>query len=289
MFLELDAWTIRQVYPVTKGLAYGNGNYEFLREAKHKSNAYRAKRSNIVGMSKKSLIRLMFVMQCTSVELGTMLTLTYPKIFPKSGQTVKKDINVIAQKIRRLGWSYVWFLEFQERGAPHVHFLLSPDVVTPYMRADFGLFWTTRIATSDWWQRGCKEDDYVKEVLKMARVNCHDLTFLPMDKKDGAKRYATKYAAKEKQKQVPAMFESVGRFWGMSRDVSPEGIPFDVTEEEVEEWLVDHRHPATAYDLVPRYIWGLGKMKAKGKGDKPDNPMNSTDVVRGVDRQKGLE
>lgn len=89
-----EAALLREIYPVTKAIAYGKGCYEFIRTAKKKSPALRPKRGHIVSLSKKSLIRLMFTMQCTSVEFGSMLTLTYPKIYPESGEIVKADIKI---------------------------------------------------------------------------------------------------------------------------------------------------------------------------------------------------
>lgn len=261
---QLEVDVIREIYPVTKAIAYKNGSYEFIRTAKVKSRAIRPERGNIMSMSKQSLIRLMFTMQCTVVDFGSMFTLTYPMYYPNNGQVVKSDINLLAQKVRRLGWSYLWFLEFQKRGAPHIHFLLEPAAVTPRMRAEFGLFWTSRIAQAQWFWEKCPPESYITEVIKMAKFNCHHSTFQVLREKDGARNYATKYAAKEKQKKVPENYKSVGRFWGASRDVKPEGLPFDVTEQEVEAWLVEHNHPATAYELVPRYIWGVGTLNREG-------------------------
>jgi len=269
-----QALLIREIYPITKAISYGNGNYEFIRTAKTKSPAIKPERGYIVSMSKKSLIRLMFTMQCTDVDFGSMLTLTYPAIYPLDGEIVKKDVNTVCQKMRRNDWSYVWFLEFQKRGAPHVHFLISPNCVTPRMRAEFGIYWTERIAMSEWYVKKCPEDKYLKEVVKMLKFNCHEDTFQVMRELEGGKKYATKYAAKEKQKTVPKNYLNVGRFWGMSNDVKPEGVPFDVTEEEVEEWLTDNNHPATAYELVPRYIWGIGSLTIK--------PASVTTMVAGT-------
>jgi len=258
---KLDVQVVKEIYPITKAIAYGAGNFEFIRTAKKRSTALRPKRGTIMKLSKKSLIRLAFTMQCTAIEFGSMLTLTYPRIYPENGEIVKKDINLVTQKIRRLDWPYLWFLEFQNRGAPHIHILLQPNVITPRMRAEFGLFWTERIATAQWFLDRCEPEWYIKEVLKMAKFNCHEDTFQAIREHDGARKYATKYASKEKQKKVPANYEAVGRFWGASRDVKPDGLEFDVTEDDVELWLTDHNHPASAYEMVPRYIWGLGKLK----------------------------
>lgn len=270
--LQADIDLIREVYPITKAISYGNGCYELIRTAKKKLQANRPERGKIMSMTKKSLVRLMFMMQCTPANLGSMLTLTYPRIYPTDGEVVKRDINVVAQKIRRKEWSYVWFLEFQKRGAPHIHFLVEPDAVTPHMRVDFGLFWTARIAKSEWfWQRN-QGDEYIKDVMKMARFNCHPGTFQVLREEGGAKKYATKYAAKEKQKKVPEKYKSVGRFWGASRDVKPKGVEFDVTEDEIEAWLVEQGHPAMAYELVPRHIWGIGDQNLV----KPQKELHNT-------------
>lgn len=273
-----DAALIREIYPVTKAKDYGSGCYEFIRVAKHKSRAIRPERGKIMSLTKKSLLRLMFVMQCTHVELSSMLTLTYPCHYPKDGQIVKKDLNVILQKIRRLGWSYVWFLEFQDRDAPHIHVLLSSSAITPYTRANFGLFWTERIASSEWFREACPPDEYLREVLKMAKFNCNQKTMELLRKSDGAKRYATRYAAKERQKKVPKNYKNVGRFWGASADVRPEGLAFDVSEDDVEQWLLDNDHPAGAYELVPRYIWGLGTIMKNKNGEKPGQAKEKSEV-----------
>ena len=90
-------------------------------------------------------------MQCTQVEFRSMLTLTYPQHYPMDGSIVKTDVGAVVQKIRRREWEYLWFLEFQKRGAPHLHVLLSVGEVTPAMRVDFGLYWTTRIALGEWY------------------------------------------------------------------------------------------------------------------------------------------
>ncbi len=96
--------------------------------------------------SKKSLLRLMFLMQATRLEFASMLTLTYPRFYPLDGLIVKRDVAAIAQTLRRADIEYLWFLEFQKRGAPHVHVLTDQRVITPRMRIDYGLYWTARIA-----------------------------------------------------------------------------------------------------------------------------------------------
>lgn len=199
----------------------------------------------------------MFLMQATRVEFASMLTLTYPRLYPLNGLIVKRDVAAIVQKLRRAEIKYLWFLEFQQRGAPHIHILTDQPVITPRMRVDYGLYWTARIALSDWFVSLCPVDAYDKEVMKMAKFNTHYKVWEFMHSRDGARNYVTKYAAKERQKQVPPRYSNVGRFWGSTRDFRPSGLEFDITEDDLENWLIEHGHPAKDYYLVPRYLWGI--------------------------------
>ncbi len=216
-----------------------------------------SQRKEIKKMTKASLIRLMFVIQCTEANFMSMFTQTYPKHFPRDGKIVKTDVNCIANKFREWGLTYLWFLEFQRRGAPHIHWLLNTGAITPRLRASFGLFWTMRIANSEWFLDSCPSAVYSQEVLKMAKFNINEKAWEVLRSPDGARGYVMKYASKEKQKRVPSHFENVGRFWGSSRSVMPEGVEFDTCESEIEKWLIEHNHPAASWELAPPYVWGI--------------------------------
>ncbi len=248
---------VKAVYPVVKMVDYGNGCYETIRQCKGKINGRRPERGKIKMQSKKSLLRLMFLMHATHLKFRSMLTLTYPKQFPNNGAVVKSDIGAMIQKARRANYNYLWFLEFQKRGAPHIHVLFDAGIITPKMRVDFGLYWTTRIALSDWFLELCPPGAYTQEVIKMAKFNTHHSTWETIRDPNGARNYVAKYASKERQKKVPKKYQDVGRFWGSTRALRPPGVEFDVTEDEIEQWLVDHGHPAADYYLVPRYLWGV--------------------------------
>jgi hypothetical protein len=89
----------------------------------------------------------------------------------------------------------------------------------------------------------------------MAAFNTHPKFLELIRSENGARNYVAKYASKERQKKVPDEYRSVGRFWGASRQVKPDGVVCDITEDDVEQWLIDNNHPAGDWDLVPRYIW----------------------------------
>jgi len=167
-------------------------------------------RGEVTEFSDKSRARLAFVANNTDVTFRTMVTLTYPREFPRDGRTVKKHLARFLQKWQRYtqGSSVLWFLEFQQRGAPHVHILTSTAL--PSRRVDAK---NLRLWVSHQWFRICDSGDY-KHLLagtQVARVRNTECT--------GA--YAVKYAAKMEQKRVPPEYRNVGRFWGHTADVKP--------------------------------------------------------------------
>lgn len=82
-------------------------------------------RSAIKGFSHSSRRRLTALTRNTADIWTGFLTLTYPSRWPNNGKQVKAHLNTFCQWLRRQHVAYVWILEFQERGAPHFHFLVS--------------------------------------------------------------------------------------------------------------------------------------------------------------------
>lgn len=171
------------------------------------------KRGEITMFSKKSRQKLAFVANNTRIMFRTMITLTYPGQFSSDGKVVKKHLNAFLLWCRNrfATPSYLWFLEFQRRGAPHIHLLmdtpLSQDKVQRLgVYADVARKWYIVVGSDD-----------VRHLEAGTRVE-------RIRKKDGAARYCLKYAYKMRQKMVPDAYRNVGRFWGCSRDVTPEDV-----------------------------------------------------------------
>lgn len=162
-------------------------------------------RSEITMFSKRSRERLAFIASNTDIVFDAMITLTYPQAYPKDGRLVKKHFRAMLQALRRRGsdLEYLWFVEFQRRGAPHYHVLtrgLTVDTDTKH--------WLSKR-----WYEICQSGDE-KHLLAGTRLET-------IRKKDGAKRYCLKYAYKMRQKTVPKDYRNVGRFWGHSKNVTP--------------------------------------------------------------------
>lgn len=137
------------------------------------------------------------------------LTLTYPETFPTDGVKVKRDLSVMRKWLRRHGvGGGFWFLEFQARGAPHFHLFMS----------NYPLCGVSGVAEA--WFRivGSGDPKHLDWHLgKLSGRSCLEYVRKP----HAASYYATKYATKQEQKQVPANYTNVGRFWGTFGNMKP--------------------------------------------------------------------
>jgi len=204
-------------------------------------------RGVITEFSDASRKRLAFVASNTAIDFQTMITLTYPGEFTTDGEEVKRHLREFLTWLRKdIGrYSYLWFLEFQRRGAPHFHILIDRKFRgTELLR---GL----RFRVSSNWYRIVDSGD-ARHVAAGTRVE-------KVRKADGARFYAVKYAQKMYQKQVPAEYQSVGRFWGCSRDVKPEPEAFvRCTEDDVRGALEDWRYAPSAERPIYRVLYNQG-------------------------------
>lgn len=205
-----------------------------------------AKRGNITMLSKQSRMRLAFIANNTRVVFKTMITLTYPKEYTTDGKEVKKHLNTFLVWCRRrfAKPSYLWFLEFQKRGAPHIHLLIDQPLPQDKARrldvyADVSVKWFNTVNSGD-----------EKHLLAGTRVE-------RIRKPDGAARYCLKYAYKTRQKCVPEPYRNVGRFWGCSRDVTPaETRTWPMDDLSVRSVLVDWEYCPDEGTLVYQTLYG---------------------------------
>jgi hypothetical protein len=155
-------------------------------------------RKAIAAFTLASRNKLKFTARNALCVWTTMVTLTYPKDFPRNGRTCKRHLNTWLTHLRQdyPGVKYLWFMEFQERGAPHFHiFLTCPIPGFGYVNP----LWYHIIGTDD--KQHLNSGTQVKRITTESE----------------AIAYATSYAGKATQKAVPSDFEGVGRFWGCSR------------------------------------------------------------------------
>lgn len=210
------------------------------------ANVPETERGTIMEFSKASRQRLAFVCSNTPVVFKLMITLTYPKDFPSDGKTVKGHLNSFLTWVRRdMGNpSYLWFLEFQRRGAPHYHLLLDPPPTT--LRTD--VLGHLRFRVSANWYRivGSGDSKHLAAGTRVEKIR----------KVDGARFYGVKYAQKMRQKTVPEDYRNVGRFWGCSRDVPPK-VPdvIPCTEDDVRGVIESWRYAPSEERPVFRVLY----------------------------------
>jgi hypothetical protein len=223
-----------------------------------------------MALSKKSLRSLIWTINATSVKFNSMITLTYPDDFPVNGATVKEDLRVYLQWLRRAYKTEVlWFLEFQTRGAPHFHILTQHSGISPHMRRDAGIKWVQRIIEANWFMccfRGEDKDGnsvfawqrYKTECVKLAAFNLHH-SFWELEKREnGMRNYTARYAGKEYQKTPPKNYTEVGRFWGCSDLVRPgPGVLADTCEQDIRALLEKTNHTAKDWDVLPKQLFGV--------------------------------
>jgi len=85
------------------------------------------KRQRVTALSPRALNRLAILATSTPVRFKSLITLTYGANFVLDGTKVKYHLNFMLTKLRRSygKFDYLWFLEFQARGAPHFHILVT--------------------------------------------------------------------------------------------------------------------------------------------------------------------
>jgi len=210
------------------------------------NNGIAPRRGEITMLSKKSRQRLAFVANNTRVVFKTMVTLTYPGQFSSDGKVVKEHLNkfLLWCRNRFATPSYLWFLEFQRRGAPHIHLLIDTPLSQDKVQrlgayADVARKWYIVVGSGD--------VRHLKAGTRVERIR----------KKDGAARYCLKYAYKMRQKMVPDAYRNVGRFWGCSRDVPPKDVRmWPIDELSVRAVLSDWEYCPSADTLVYQTLYG---------------------------------
>lgn len=174
-------------------------------------------RAPITELTRKSSNKMKFTLRNSLCEFQGFITLTYPRRYPRNGKTCKKHLNTFLTHLRKdyKGIKYFWFMEFQERGAPHFHVFVSCLV-------------PGKTYVSPLWYRivNSRDPAHLKAGTNVVRLRTS---------KDVI-RYATSYAKKITQKMTPEDFACVGRFWGCSRKLcEPTTVLSDVSIRQLQE------------------------------------------------------
>jgi hypothetical protein len=157
----------------------------------------RKKRSSIRAYSFRANKRCKFYLRNTASLMEVMIDLTYPNDYPMDGEVVKKQLHKFTSWLRYRDYKYFWVLEFQERGAPHFHFIVDKTITYK----DVANVWYKIVSSGD--------TKHLKAGTRVAAIR----------RKNSMAYYLTKYMNKSEQKIVPKEYQKVGRFWGHSKDL----------------------------------------------------------------------
>jgi hypothetical protein len=125
------------------------------------------------------------------------ITVTYPAEFPTNGEIVRRHRHLVISWLKYHGVKeYTTVLEFQERGAPHIHILVDAWIGKEKLTAA----WSKIVGQSSM--------TYVAKIQDPTKT----------------KTYMASYARKKDQKKVPDGYENVGKWWTSNRSVKPQEI-----------------------------------------------------------------
>lgn len=164
-------------------------------------------------------------------EPAGMITLTAPANWSEiyvcdadgvtlgGGRVLKRHLDTFRKRLGRFlarygvgEWSALWFLEFQRRGAPHIHLMLFGCKLSPALlralRSWCGPAWSSIVGNPSKFE----QEKHKRAGTRVEKMKCKHFG------------YAVKYATKTEQKEVPTYFRDVGRFWGCWNYTHPEPV-----------------------------------------------------------------
>jgi len=143
--------------------------------------------------------------------------LTYQEI-PDDGTTVKAHLEAFAKAFKRKykGHSFVWTIEFQNRGAIHFHCFCTLDIaslgdleILPRKGRKRSKPYWTHLPSHLWL---CATWNRIVGGSEAHLKACAE--WEPLDSTDGAARYISAHQKKRTQKKVPDQFQNLGKCWG---------------------------------------------------------------------------
>lgn len=258
---HIDPAVFNVVNPIVSITAYKNGCITVNRENRLQYKIPYSPRETISGFSNKSRQRLALIAKETRVEMITFITLTYGVNFPHSGLEVKRQLKIFLRTMTKYfgGFDYLWFFEFQKRGAPHIHMATNLDIPTDEDRSLMSKVWVDASQDLYNWLYSSLRTKRLLQVREASyRFHCREEQWEPIRAKEGLARYALKYALKTEQKTPPAWFRDVGRFWGTSRRTRDlRGTTVPMTEDNLRLLLAKHRDGLAEWDILPTIIFDV--------------------------------
>lgn len=244
---------------------YRNGTMRVLRRSAP-TTPTRGERMNITMLTTKARDKMMFTVSTTATQFHSMITLTYPELWPDDGERVKYELKLFKQRfLREFGGEIFWFLEFQKRGAPHFHLLTTVKDPTRPQRVSLAYMWADIVVP-----RPGREADReahlaaFEQYKKVWSVHAYTRAWEPIKSDQGAMKYIAKYAFKTYQKEVPQAYENVGQFWGCSKGVRETCVPIleaDGDAKTIRAILETEGHRVADFAWLPKNIYSVSSLE----------------------------
>jgi hypothetical protein len=246
----------------------------------------------MVAISKKSIRNAIEILTNSDPELNSMIVCTYPEQYPDDGRIVKAHHKGLLEAIRRKldDFSYFTAIEYQSRGAPHLHIAISINLADIGSVVDlkrkkagrrFPTFQTVKLQ-QDWlfetWLEIISKPDiaYNGETLEWSGIDEDDRAAMEkayhqynagfswevMRDKDGAKKYLVKELTglKRYQKAIPEGFKNPGRHFLYSHDMifdDKNGVTFILDDLELRQHLEKSgwKFCPSPEKILPKFLW----------------------------------
>lgn len=199
----VGGWQVEQ-YPtdaVVRTYGFGSSKREPPKRGKVKEFSYRSRR------------RLLFCAFNASCDWRAFVGLTYPAEFPMDGQVLQEHLHHLLVELKRVHGvgHHLWAREFQERGAGHFHALFDEFIPKDWLSRR----WFEIVGSGD--------EKHLAAGTSIERC---------INRAEGASYMAKVYGAKYEQKEPPAGFVNLGRYWGSSRGLVQPDQVVELTEQE---------------------------------------------------------
>jgi hypothetical protein len=155
--------------------------------------------------SRRNLSKHLCKIRFSSYKHRFFVTLTFHNKFPANQTTFKKILDNFNKRLMRFNHelSYIWKLEYQQRGTPHLHYLLLLKKRLSYgERTDF-----VRLIKTAWIE--CVGDD--DELFKQMSVDIREVS-----NNGKTANYLLKYIGKINDE---AINHTLGRIWAVSENL----------------------------------------------------------------------
>jgi len=243
-------------------LRFGGNRVSITAKRKANQTSFRYRKRLVHGntsLSRSASYRMVRYLRESQASYKALGTLTFDNV--PTGRESRRAFNLWCKRVTHKfrddkSFSLFWFREFQARGSVHYHFFSSERI---------GIDWLSR----SWAECVAKGDAERIAQLTKTSTNIKSIR----SGKHGMMTYASKYAKKEAQKQIPEGFDDSRRSWGIIGNRETAAASIELTNESMN---------------TPELREKLQKFSEFMESAKKDVKAREKNIMT-IDKQTGLE